>query len=150
MDSMLGLCPVRRIMNHRLHDNLRDLHRSERDIFPYWTEADHSVLHVGNETQQMVDDDKKFAVFLDVSQFRPDELNVHLEGQELIIEGKQEHKARNGALHRSFTRRWLLPKNVDLESIRTQLDDKGHLSVEASKNPEGHENRRTIPIMFKQ
>nr|CDJ80485.1 Heat shock protein Hsp20 domain containing protein [Haemonchus contortus] len=130
-----------------LYDTMRDLDRFERCLFPYWTEADQSVLHVANETQQMVDDDKKFAVSLDVSQFRPEELNVNVEGRELTIEGKQEHKSENSAIYRSFTRKWLLPENVDLEAIRTQLDDKGHLSVEAPKNTEGHERKRTIPIM---
>uniref|UniRef100_A0A7I4XTB3 SHSP domain-containing protein n=1 Tax=Haemonchus contortus TaxID=6289 RepID=A0A7I4XTB3_HAECO len=141
------LWPEARLTGRMLHDTRRDLDRFERCLFPYWTEADHSVLHVANETQQMVDDDKKFAVSLDVSQFRPEELNVHLEGRELTIEGKQEHKTGNSAIHRSFTRKWLLPENVDLEAIRTQLDDKGHLSVEAPKSIEGHKQKRTIPIM---
>ncbi|KAK6040425.1 hypothetical protein COOONC_22070, partial [Cooperia oncophora] len=48
---------------------------------------------------------------------------------------------------RSFTRKWLLPENVDLEAIRTQLDDKGHLSVEAPKSIEGQTQKRSIPIM---
>ncbi|PIO69837.1 Hsp20/alpha crystallin family protein [Teladorsagia circumcincta] len=143
----MDLCVMPRLMNRVMYDAMRDFDRFERSIFPYWREADHSVLHVANETQQIVDDDKKFAVSLDVSQFRPEELNVHLEGRELTIEGKQEHKTENGAIHRSFNRKWLLPENVDLQAVRTQLDDKGHLSVEAPKNAEGHEKRRTIPIM---
>lgn len=28
--------------------------RFDRSIFPYWRNADHSVLHVANETQQVV------------------------------------------------------------------------------------------------
>uniref|UniRef100_A0A7I4XTD9 SHSP domain-containing protein n=1 Tax=Haemonchus contortus TaxID=6289 RepID=A0A7I4XTD9_HAECO len=141
------LWPVARLTDRMLYDTMRDLDRLERSIFPYWRDADHSVLHVANETHQMVDDDKKFAVSLDVSQFRPEELNVHLEGRELTIEGKQEHKTGNSAIHRSFTRKWLLPENVDLDAIRTQLDDKGYLSVEAPKSIEGHKQKRTIPIM---
>nr|CDJ87950.1 Heat shock protein Hsp20 domain containing protein [Haemonchus contortus] len=124
-----------------------NLDRFEKSIFPYWRDADHSVLHVANETHQLVDDDKKFAVSLDVSQFRPEELNVHLEGRELAIEGKQERKTGNSAIHRSFTRKWLLPEKVDLDAIRTQLDDKGYLSVEAPKSIEGQKQKRTIPIM---
>ncbi|XGW23718.1 hypothetical protein V3C99_005716, partial [Haemonchus contortus] len=141
------LWPVARLTDRFLYDTMRDLDRFEKSIFPYWRDADHSVLHVANETQQMVDDDKKFAVSLDVSQFRPEELNVHLEGRELTIEGKQEHKTENSAIHRSFTRKYQLPENIDLEAIRTQLDDKGHLSVEAPKNTEGHAKQRSIPIM---
>ncbi|VDO55137.1 unnamed protein product [Haemonchus placei] len=136
------LWPVARLTDRMLYDTMRDLDRFERSIFPYWRDADHTKSEL-----QMVDDDKKFAVSLDVSQFRPEELNVHLEGRELTIEGKQEHKTGNSAIHRSFTRRWLLPENVDLEAIRTQLDDKGHLSVEAPKSIEGHKQKRTIPIM---
>ncbi|KAK6010124.1 Hsp20/alpha crystallin family protein [Ostertagia ostertagi] len=124
----MDLCVMPRLMNRVMYDAMRDFDRLERSIFPYWREADHSVLHVANETQQIVDDDKKFAVSLDVSQFRPEELNVPF--------GRA-----------SFTRKWLLPENVDLEAVRTQLNDKGHLSVEAPKKAEGHENKRTIPIM---
>ncbi|VDO06612.1 unnamed protein product [Haemonchus placei] len=141
------LWPVARLTDRMLYNTMRDLDLLERSMFPYWREADHSVLHVANETRQMIDDDKKFAVSLDVSQFRPEELNVHLEGRQLTIEGKQEHKTENSAIRRSFTRKYLLPENVDLEAIRTQLDDKGHLSVEAPKNTEGNEKQRTIPIM---
>ncbi|VDL68928.1 unnamed protein product [Nippostrongylus brasiliensis] len=72
-----------RAMNRMMYDTMRDLDRAERSLFPYWRDADHAVLHVANETQQAVDDDKKFAVSLDVSQFRPEELNVHLDGQQL-------------------------------------------------------------------
>uniref|UniRef100_A0A158PAU3 SHSP domain-containing protein n=1 Tax=Angiostrongylus cantonensis TaxID=6313 RepID=A0A158PAU3_ANGCA len=34
---------------------------------------------------------------------------------------------------RSFVRKWTLPENVDLEALRTHLNDSGHLSVEAPK-----------------
>ncbi|KHJ86105.1 Hsp20/alpha crystallin family protein [Oesophagostomum dentatum] len=79
----------------------RDLFsKRRRDIAPYWRNADHSVLHVANQTQEVVNDDKKFAVELDVSQFKPDEISVHLEDRELVIEGKQEHKDAKGYMHR--------------------------------------------------
>ncbi|KAK5986187.1 SHSP domain-containing protein [Trichostrongylus colubriformis] len=108
---------------------MRDLDRLERSIFPYWRDADHSVLHVANETQQLVDDDKKFTVSLDVSQFRPEELNVHVEGRELTIEGKQEQKNDHTSIHRSFTRKWLLPENVDLQADSMVKEVKRRLKV---------------------
>ncbi|VDO87435.1 unnamed protein product [Haemonchus placei] len=93
---------------------------------------------------QMVDDDKKFAVSLDVSQFRPEELKVQLEGRQLTIEGKQEHKTENSAIQRSFIRKYVLPENVDLEAIRTQLDDKGHLSVEGVRTSGTERNEASL------
>uniref|UniRef100_A0A0K0DJC2 SHSP domain-containing protein n=1 Tax=Angiostrongylus cantonensis TaxID=6313 RepID=A0A0K0DJC2_ANGCA len=143
----MELWQVPRTMGYLMRDTLRDFDRFERGMFPYWRDADHSVLHVANETQQMVNDDKKFAISLDVSQFRPEELNVHLEGRELTIEGKQEHKSEHSFMNRSFVRKWLLPENVDLDALRTQLDDKGHLRVEAPKLGDGGSKRKNIPIM---
>ncbi|KAK5986190.1 SHSP domain-containing protein [Trichostrongylus colubriformis] len=114
----MDLSVIPRLMSHVMYDTMQDLDRFERSIFPYWRDADHSLLHVANETQQLVDDDKKFAVSLDVSQFRPEELNVHVVGRELTIEGKQEQKNDHTSIHRSFTRKWLLPENVDLQAAR--------------------------------
>ncbi|KAK5968321.1 hypothetical protein GCK32_016961 [Trichostrongylus colubriformis] len=78
--TTMNLWPASRVMDRMMYDTMRDLDRMDRSIYPYWRDADHTVLHVANETQQVVDDDKKFAVTLDVSQFHPEELNVHLEG----------------------------------------------------------------------
>ncbi|KAK6013773.1 hypothetical protein OSTOST_20884 [Ostertagia ostertagi] len=77
--SKMDLCVMPRLMNRVVYDAMRDFDRFEKH-FP------------------IVDDDKKFAVSLDVSQFRPEELNVHVEGRELTIEGKQEHKTEKGGI----------------------------------------------------
>ncbi|KJH49162.1 Hsp20/alpha crystallin family protein [Dictyocaulus viviparus] len=140
---MMELWQVPKMMDHLV----RDLDRFERAMYPYWRDADHSILHVANETEKMINDDKKFAVSLDVSQFRPQELNVHLEGRELTVEGKQEHKSEHSFINRSFVRKWILPENVDLEAIHTQINDKGHLCVEAPKIGDNGLRKRKIPIM---
>lgn len=48
---------------------------------------------------------------------------------------------------RSFIRKWTVPEDVDLEAVRTQLSDKGHLCVEAPKTNAIPPNRKNIPIM---
>ncbi|VDM76061.1 unnamed protein product [Strongylus vulgaris] len=96
-------------MNHLMNEYMHDMDRS---VFPYWRDADHSVLHVANDTQQ--------TNFLELVQ---------------------------SIVFRSFIRKWTLPENVDLESVHTQLSDKGHLCVEAPKVDKEKPNRRHIPIM---
>ncbi|XGW14079.1 hypothetical protein V3C99_000406 [Haemonchus contortus] len=134
------------MMNRMVNDYFHDFSRFERSLFPYWRNADHSIMHVADKTQQVVDDDKKFVVALDVSQFHPEELKVNLDGRELIIEGKQERKTDNSFLQRSFVRKWTLPESVNLDAVRTQLNDSGHLSIEAPKVIEASSQRRAIPI----
>lgn len=40
-------------MNRMMGDYFREFSRFDRSIYPYWRSADHSVLHVANETQQV-------------------------------------------------------------------------------------------------
>ncbi|KJH48347.1 Hsp20/alpha crystallin family protein [Dictyocaulus viviparus] len=135
-----------RAMDRVMRDYFRDFDRFERSLFPYWRNADHSVLHVANDTHQLVNDENKFAVGLDVSQFRPEDLKVHLDGRELTIEGRHQHKDDKSFMERSFVRKWTLPENVDLEAVRTQLNDSGHLSIEAPKIGQSGSQKRSIPI----
>ena len=136
--------PMRRLDRFGL---LRDMDRwVDRQLTPYWREADHSMLHVGNQTKELVNDEKKFAVSLDVSHFKPEELKVHLEGRDLTIEGQQETKTDHGYMKKSFVHKWALPEDCDLDAVHTQLDNSGHLSIEAPKTGQ-HTHSRVIPIM---
>ncbi|ETN69165.1 Hsp20/alpha crystallin family protein [Necator americanus] len=94
---------------------------------------------------QVVNDDKKFAVSLDVSQFRPEELKVNLDGRRLTVEGKQERKDDHSFIARSFVRSWTLPDEANVDALRTELNDKGQLTIEAPKTG-GSGMRKNIPI----
>ncbi|KAK6009895.1 hypothetical protein OSTOST_25148 [Ostertagia ostertagi] len=80
----MDLCVMPRLMNRVMYDAMRDFDRFEKKHFP------------------IVDDDKKFAVSLDVSQFRPEELNVHLEGRELTSKESRSTKLRRAPFRGEF------------------------------------------------
>ncbi|KAK5973260.1 Heat shock protein [Trichostrongylus colubriformis] len=158
----MALWPTRRVGN-LMHDIerdmvdpfrlMRDMDRFERQIerrmereMQHCLGEDHSILRIANDAHEVVNDDKKFAVALDVSQFKPEELKVHIDGRDLTIEGRQEMKTDHGFTERSFVRKWALPDDVDLDAVHTQLMDGGKLEIEAPKTGE-HTNRRTLPIM---
>ncbi|KIH55215.1 hypothetical protein ANCDUO_14632 [Ancylostoma duodenale] len=113
----MELWQVPRMMNRMMNEMMRDFDRFDRSIYPYWRDADHSVLHVANETQQ------------------PDEFSFYGHSHEYL------------RFCRSFVRKWTLPESVNLEALHTQLSDKGHLCVEAPKTTEQAAQRRNIPIM---
>ncbi|XGW02736.1 hypothetical protein V3C99_014625 [Haemonchus contortus] len=130
---MSSICRMSQIMDRIMEEYLREmLKNSNRNIAPYWRDADHSALRIANDAQNVVDDDKKFAVTLDVSQFKPEELTVNLEGRRLTVEGKQEQKNDNSFMSTTFIRSWTLPEDVDLEGVKSELDDKGKLTIEGA------------------
>nr|CDJ94402.1 Heat shock protein Hsp20 domain containing protein [Haemonchus contortus] len=123
---------------------IRDMDWMAQDMMPYWRDADHSMLHVGNQTKEMINDDKKFSLALDVSHFKPEELKVQLDGRDLTIKGHQEVKTEHGYMKKNFVHRWALPEDCDLDAVHTQLDNNGQLSVEAPKTGQ-HTKTKTFP-----
>ncbi|EPB78881.1 Hsp20/alpha crystallin family protein [Ancylostoma ceylanicum] len=100
---------------------------------------------------EVTDDGSKLTLSLDVSHFKPEELNVNLDGRTLTIEGKQEVEEDDSYSmrlnnFRSFTRQWELPEDVDVEQVRSTLTEDGRLAVEASKYTNAAVSGRNIPI----
>ncbi|KAE9419754.1 hypothetical protein Angca_004131 [Angiostrongylus cantonensis] len=110
-----------------------------------WKDADDSMLKMANEAHQVVDDDKKFAVSIDASQFKPEELKVNLDGRVLTVEGRQECKNDTSYMTRSFVRSWTLPNYVDTDALQAELNDQGKLTIEAPKSG-STVSKRSIPI----
>lgn len=93
---------------------------------------------------EIVNTDEKFAINLNVSQFKPEELKINLDGRRLSIQGEQDVSNENGHSTRSFSRVILLPEDVDASSVASNLSDTGTLSIEAPKMVP--EQGRSIPI----
>ncbi|VDO21510.1 unnamed protein product [Haemonchus placei] len=63
-----------------------------------------------------------------------------------LLRDLTSHASSQGVKLRSFVRKWTLPESVNLDAVRTQLNDSGHLSIEAPKVIEASSQRRAIPI----
>ncbi|GMS92208.1 hypothetical protein PENTCL1PPCAC_14383, partial [Pristionchus entomophagus] len=121
---------------------------AQRVNFPYWRSVsnEHS-LSIGSALGEVENTAEKFAFTVDLSHFKPDEIKVNQSGNELAIEGSHEEKYdEHGTIKRSVVRKYILPEDVNLESLRSSLSDKGHLTIEASKKTAEAAEFRTIPI----
>jgi len=95
----------------------------------------------------------KFAVKLDCSHFKPEEIEVKTIGNNVVIHGKHEERNdKHGWVQREFTRRYALPEGCEPESVVSSLDNNGVLMVEAKKKelPPIDTNERKIPITLNQ
>lgn len=85
-------------------------------------------------TSNLKFDDKQVQVILDVQQFGPGEITVKTSEGAVIVEGKHEEKQdEHGFISRHFKRRYLLPKDVDMEQIVSSLSSDGILTVSVPK-----------------
>ena len=94
-------------------------------------------------------DEGDFTYKVDVSGFHPEELEVNIEGEDIVVHGQHRSQNDNEQVERSFVRRVRIPTGIHRESIQCHVDDRGHLSV-LGQTEADRSQRRTIPISFKQ
>ncbi|EEB10971.1 protein lethal, putative [Pediculus humanus corporis] len=96
--------------------------------------------------------ENEFKINLDVQQFPPECLNVKVVDNSVIVEGKHEERAdEHGYISRQFTRRYVLPDNVDPSTVVSNLSSDGVLTVAAPKKiAPAPANERVVPIVHTQ
>ncbi|XP_014253813.1 alpha-crystallin A chain-like [Cimex lectularius] len=95
----------------------------------------------------IVSDKDGFKVNLDVQQFKPEELKVKVENDMVVIDGKHEERSdEHGFISRQFTRKYRIPKDVDVNALKSNLSSDGVLSLHAPKLISKENPSREIPI----
>jgi HSP20 family molecular chaperone IbpA len=72
-----------------------------------------------------------YLIILSKGEFRPEELNVKVEGRMLIVKGDRQVKVGNATESKQFNRELTLPEFVDVKSLQSYLSDDGQLTMEA-------------------
>ena len=112
----------------------------------------YSLLRRGNRGASTVAPDKdKFSVTLDVQQFHPEEINVKVVDNHIIVDAKHEEKEdEHGWITRQFTRKYLVPSQCDIDHVESHLSSDGVLTITAPKKelPKPDSNEKIIKIQF--
>jgi len=76
-----------------------------------------------------------FQVCMDVEQFKPNELNVKVVDDNIIVvEGKHEDREDDhGFISRHFVRRYALPKGYEADKVQSSLSSDGVLTITVPK-----------------
>ncbi|CAL1265526.1 unnamed protein product [Larinioides sclopetarius] len=78
--------------------------------------------------------DKEFQVSLNVKQFKPEDIEVKIVDNYVVIHAKHEEKKdENSFCSREFTRRYMLPKECQAETVTSSLTTDGMLKIVAPK-----------------
>lgn len=87
-----------------------------------------------DDAKTETDTSNDFRVSLDVSHFFPEELSVKTKGSKVVVHGRhEEQRDEQGYIEREFTRTYLLPDDVDPETVRSSLSGNGRLCIEAPR-----------------
>eukprot|EP00096_Caligus_rogercresseyi_P013477 TRINITY_DN611_c0_g1_i2.p1 TRINITY_DN611_c0_g1~~TRINITY_DN611_c0_g1_i2.p1 ORF type:complete len:481 (-),score=170.90 TRINITY_DN611_c0_g1_i2:1016-2458(-) len=78
-------------------------------------------------------EDDKVTISLDCHKYRPEELDVKVEGSNIIVLAKQEIKEAGGTRKRVFEQSFSLPSGVKPENISSNLTKEGYLIISAPR-----------------
>lgn len=86
-------------------------------------------------------DDDKFQISLDAQQYKPDELDVKVEGNNIIITAKQAVQEAGGTRTRVFEQKFSMPSGVQADSVSSSLNKDGVLVITAPRgNPSANQS----------
>lgn len=101
-----------------------------------WSENGHSEMRTEKD---------RFAIYLDVKHFSPEELSVSVSDDFVAIHAKHEDRQDDhGFVSREFLRKYKLPAGVLCSEVTSSLSVDGVLTITAPRSSPGTE--RSIPI----
>ncbi|XP_040578901.1 uncharacterized protein [Lepeophtheirus salmonis] len=78
-------------------------------------------------------EDDKVTISLDCRKFRPEELDVKVDGSNIVVMAKQEIKESGGTRKRLFEQSFSMPSGVKPENIQSNLTKDGVLIISAAR-----------------
>uniref|UniRef100_A0A0K8R996 Putative heat shock-related protein n=1 Tax=Ixodes ricinus TaxID=34613 RepID=A0A0K8R996_IXORI len=103
----------------------------------------------GHGSQAVVESDpNKFALRVDVRHFAPEEITVKTVDNCVVVHGKHEEKSdeTGSYVKREFTRRYVLPEDVDPHTVTSSLSAGGLLAVEAPRKTPKEDPNKPVAI----
>lgn len=98
-----------------------------------FSQSDETKQSEGLPQPKVSYDDDKFQISLDVTSYRPEDLDVKVEGNSIIITAKQEIQEASGTRTRVFEQKFSLPSGVKAELVKSSLTREGVLVITAPK-----------------
>ncbi|KAM3958598.1 uncharacterized protein ACR2FA_007349 [Aphomia sociella] len=161
--SILSAASSNEYRRHRIKDPFAELDRYISHALAYhylwpWSQEfkaaaadsnDHLMEHL--QRPKIISDDKKFEIKLSVRKFKPEELNVTVQGREIVVMGVHgKSKEDYGLIMTSMIlKRFELPPECKPEEVKAILNEDGVLSVWAPKYKLPPPLLRLVPIEVK-
>merc|ERR1711971_550918 len=105
----------------------------EEDVFVPPTTQAAAPPNQGLPHPKVVYDDDKFQISLDCQHFKPEELDVKVDGTTIIIIAKQEVKESGATRKRVYEQKYTLPNGVQADRVTSTIYSDGVLTINAPK-----------------
>ncbi|CAF4397757.1 unnamed protein product, partial [Adineta steineri] len=74
---------------------------------------------------------KQLEMFVEMKNFRPEEINVSVRNNRIIVEGEHRNEDTNRSERSYFYKSTTLPPGTQIDQLQSQFNDKFQLKIEA-------------------
>uniref|UniRef100_A0A914Q8B0 SHSP domain-containing protein n=1 Tax=Panagrolaimus davidi TaxID=227884 RepID=A0A914Q8B0_9BILA len=141
--------PFRAASSHRQYNPLNELAQIERQL-DHFFDAPSQQLRLRDHAGQLSHDENGLKYRIDARGFKPEELKVDIEGDHIVVRAEHKEEHDGESVHRSFIRSVAIPKDIQKEGLKCDLDEAGRLVITAPKAGLPDSQKRSIPIEFKK
>lgn len=132
-------------------EELEEMTRTMDKIFNLGRLSHFAESGARTEVEQVRYTGKIFEIKIDVQEYSPEELNVKLVGNDLTITGQHERKQDgHGYVSRRFSREFLVPEDVDLETFESSVSEDGVMTLRANVKGAEKAEEKKIEIKFEK
>uniref|UniRef100_A0A914DNY2 SHSP domain-containing protein n=1 Tax=Acrobeloides nanus TaxID=290746 RepID=A0A914DNY2_9BILA len=103
-----------------------------------------------NAGQLKMEENGDFTYRVNIQGYRPEELKVDIEGDDMVIQGEHKEERENEHVYRQFRRKFKIPKEALKDSIRADMVDTGLLIITGQSLGAVQAQKRNIPIEQKK
>uniref|UniRef100_A0AC35TL48 SHSP domain-containing protein n=1 Tax=Rhabditophanes sp. KR3021 TaxID=114890 RepID=A0AC35TL48_9BILA len=117
------------------YNTFGDKYREPKNPFDYSDsvqEMDRQLTKIREKPSKIVKERKRIIVYVDMSNFKPEDIEVQVEQGRLIVIAEQEVELnKSTTITKRFSRKFVIPDDVRHECIATELDKYGQLKITA-------------------
>uniref|UniRef100_A0AC34RAG0 SHSP domain-containing protein n=1 Tax=Panagrolaimus sp. JU765 TaxID=591449 RepID=A0AC34RAG0_9BILA len=115
--------------------NKNNSYRNPFDYTDSVKEMDRQLEKIRKKPSKIINDPKKFVAVIDMSNFKPEDIEVIFETGLLTIKAEHEVKLNETtSITKIFTRKFTIPEDVRGEMIATELSPTGMLTITALRH----------------
>jgi len=124
-------------------DDFEQLSVSQRPVF---------VKSSGNSEQlALVNTGDNVEIELDLSQFRPQDIQVLANDEVVVVHAEHEERAdKHGSVEREMTRKYVLPEGVEAQDLYSTVNQNGVLKIQTKQNQLRQRSQQYVPIQYRQ
>ncbi|KAK3597945.1 hypothetical protein CHS0354_042290 [Potamilus streckersoni] len=131
-----------RLQQHMMRD-FRHMRNAMNRLTPTMAPSDHASDLALREQLQLIKDPivteadgtRRMKVQLDLSHFKPEELNVTVREGQVMVHAKHEEKSDTSHVYQEFSRSFVVPEGVDADTLTCSLSRDGVLTVTSAPLP---------------